>query len=143
MGLPFIIIEILKFVDLTDSQSVDPDANDIVKVTIYHDYNSGFPLYRDYYKAVIDNTTKSHTITISNIWSNGSGNYGNVHTEILNENSEVKAEFDVIKDYSGTSWSNWTGSGSQDSGGPPCKSKVSDTKYKMGIENSGGTCIFS
>ncbi|MCE2506422.1 MAG: hypothetical protein J4F36_08150 [Nitrosopumilaceae archaeon] len=131
------------FVDLTDSQSLDPDTNDIVKITVYHDYNSGFPLYRDYYKVIVDNETKNHTITVSNIWSNGSGNYGNVHTEILNEDSEVKAEFDIIKDYSGTSWSNWSGSGGSDSNGPPCYSKVSDTKFKMGIENSGGTCIFS
>lgn len=135
------LVQVYKFVDLTAAHSVDPDDEDVVKVTVFFDYNSGLPLYRDYYKVIIYNETKGHTITISDIWSNGQGNYGNTHTEILNHDSEVKAEFDVIKDYSGTSWSNWSGSGAQ-SDSPLCHNKVSDTKFRMGY-NSGSGCVYS
>lgn len=121
------------FGDLTASQSLDPDDENVVKVTVFYDYTS---FGKDYYKAIIYNETKGHTITVSNIWSNGQGNYGNVHTEILNHDSVVKAEFDIIKDYSGSSWSNWSGSGASDND-PLCHDKVSDTKFKMGYKVSG------
>ena len=89
-----------QIIDVSGSTGNEPDIGDDVKITVYHDYNSGFPLYRDYDKVIINNADQSYTDTVSNIWTNGKGKLPYAQTEVLSVNQEVKAQIDTLKDQS-------------------------------------------
>lgn len=128
------------FIKIVNTQIGTPAINDLIKITVYFDHRGQFN-GRDYYSIIINNETQNKSIQIDNVWVYKQGDYGNVHTEILNYDSSIKAEFDLMKDYDGTNWSAWTGSGSS-STQPLCNSKVDDNTYKMGVR-SGSTCLLS
>jgi hypothetical protein len=127
-----------QFVDVSASSGAYPAINDNVKFTVYWDYNSGFPYFRDYYKVIIDNPGK-HTVTVSNIWSNGKGKFGIAQEEILSRNQDMKSEANTLKDYSTSqTWSAWTSSsGFQTATATPyeiCYIKDAQDKYRFGLQ---------
>jgi len=139
-------IPVVTFEDVTDIVSLNPDIDDVVKVTVFYDYNSGFPLYEDRYKVIINNETQSHTITVSDIHSLGKGLGPNTHAEILNQDTEIKSEVDILKTRSsGGTWSAWNDSIGRDNptgtANTLCYDKVDADTYKFGIDGSGGTCL--
>ena len=126
----------------TGTHNFHPAINDVVQITVKWDHRS--LIGRDYYTVVFYNETQRHLITISDIWTNGQGNQGAVHTESMNHGSYAKAKFDLIKDYSGTAWSAWSNptSGSTDGANWLCKTKIDSDTFKMGTMKSG-VCVLT
>lgn len=128
-----------QFTDISDTTNHHPAINDDVKYTVYWDYNGVFPLFRDYYKIIIYNPNQSYTDTVSNIWSNGKGDFGLVQSEILSRNQDVKVDARTIKDQntSGT-WTAWSSAdGLRTSTASPyelCYVEAANDHYELGLE---------
>lgn len=134
------------FRDLTSESSgtKKPNVNDQVKITVFWDYYAWW-LGKDFYKVIINNITQNHQITVSDIWSHGTGVDPLTQVEILNQNTVVKSEAATLKDRTTTTWDAWTSSAGFDrpsSGNPLCFIKDANDKYRFGVD-SGSTCSTS
>lgn len=132
-----------KISDISAGTGYYPSFGDRLDMTLHYDWTDW--LGRDYYKIIIDNIDKSHTITITNLWVNGRGVDSYLQSETFSEQNVLKGK-QYYADYMDTSenWHDWSSAQTWKNptqGNQLCVNIITNSNFKFGTIINGACSL--